>query len=1817
MRNQSISTHFSAIVILIVLLAAFASCTGGDELKITETGFEEEISRTENLSFTLNRDVATNEMMNKWDTTAYLQITPPISGRYQWTAANQLTFSPYNPLPPGTDFEVRINSNLSKLTGNKFKASGKVVTFHTPYLQLTQSEVFWQPSRANSQIPATGAKLRFNYEVPLASLAEHLSVEVDGKETPFKIMGTGVRKDVNLEISNEDIEKASKVVFFINAGLPMAGSPSSLKETIKKETDLQPPTELEITGVDTNHDGTEGSVYVNTSQQVVEEGLRGHISITPAIAFHVNYNANGFTVSSENFDAGKTYELSVSQNLRGVFKGKLSEDFKQQIVFGKLEPKITFTGKNATYLGKRGNKNMGLRIVNVPKVKVKITKIFANNIKPFLDKRMEYGWKRHYDDASGRYDYYDYRYYDVEKFGKLVYEAEYETKDLKRNGKVRLLNIDFEDKMPNFEGIYVVEAHDADRMFITDSKVLAYSDLGIIVKKEKDRVYAFVNSIQEAKPISNVEVNFISKTNQVVHSARTDNNGLAVFSNMQRHAPDFEIDMVTAVSGDDFNFMDLNKNTVNAAAFETGGLRPNPSGYEAYLYGDRDLYRPGETVHVSGILRSNQWDTPNKMPVKLKLLLPNGREYKTVRRLLDGQGACETAFDIPRDAVTGTYAVELYTGDDVLLRSQSISVEEFMPDRIKVAIKSSEEVVQNGDAITLSGTAHNLFGPPAVNRNYKVEMSLKRKAFSPKKHPNYTFYIAKQVNVTEKTAEGKTDESGKFTANFDISSKFEGMGLLQGNFFATVFDETGRPVNRQTGFEVYTQDIFYGIGKFDRYASTKQPLDIPIIAVNTEGQSVGQDARLSIVRYEWRTVLESAGRGRYRYRSQRETITELDKTISIKPDGEIFSYTPPKSGSYEVRIGMPGKDYQVAQNFYAYRYGDTENTSFEVNQEGEVSMEFDKESYQVGETANILFKTPFEGRLLVSIERDEVMRHLYVDTDKKAKQISFEVTKDHVPNVYVSATLIRPMRDLGVPLTVAHGYAPLMVENPKNQLPLEIAAVEKSRSKTKQNIKIKTAPNANVTLAVVDEGILQIKNYETPNPYDHFYQKRALDVSSHDIYPYLFPEMVASGALTGGDKGFDLSKRTNPMKDKRVKLVSHWSGILKSDAKGNINQDIDIPQFSGDLRIMAVAYKDEKFAGAHTNMKVADPVVVSTGLPRFLSPEDEVAVPVTLSNTTTDNANAKVRLQVEGPLQVVGEASQNLELAANGENRTEFRVKALPQIGIGKVTAVVEAMNETFSEEIEIGVRPASSLQKKSGSGSAKAGETLSLNDMRHNYFPESVDGKLIVSRSPLAEFASDLDYLVGYPHGCVEQTISRAFPQIYYHELVKSTGKNAKTATGQNSNNPHYNVQQAINKLQAMQLNDGGMAYWRGGREANWWGSVLAAHFLWEAKEAGFDVPETTMKPLTRFLKKRLKKRETFVYYYYDANGKEQHKEIASKEIPYTLYVLALMGEPDQSLMNYYKSKSGLLSMDGKYLLACTYAITGSNNGFVQVLPASFDGERSKAVFGGSFYSPIRDRALALNALLTSNPDHQQVGVMTKHLITDFKKKRYKNTQERLFTLLALGKIAKMTNEGNPRARVEANGKLIGNFDGSGDLVLNYADWQGAPITLKTEGDGKLFYFWELEGLDKNGDYVEEDSFLKVRRSYFDRFGRAITNNEFTQNDLVVVKLSLQSTGSDKVENVVVSDILPAGLEVENPRISDLPDMEWIKDASHPEHRDFRDDRVHLFTTATNKPKNFYYVLRAVSPGNYVMGPASADAMYNGEYHSYHGAGSVRVLNR
>ncbi len=1786
------------IILLLFSILILSNCS--ESIKLSRNGFSEIVPLGGNITFNFNQDIVGSDKLNVWDTAQYVLFDPPLYGKFKWKTKRELVFSPYHYLRPSTSYRAKFNYNLPGLiTDNE-----EPVEFHTPFFELKDFKAYFAKEALESNKTVIRYDFQFNYRIKPVDLKSRLTIKINGEQVNYELLGNETSEKVSVivedfNLKNKEIESEIKIA----KGIKILNLAASNTEIIRK-TEIKDPEKLEIESVSAEHDGFTGTIIITASQDLVDSDVRKYIEITPAVDFTVSIDGRLILLKSEKFDLTKNYNLTIKEGLSGTLGGRLKNEYTEEISFGKLDPEIKILNTKAEYLSANGLKNIEIRIVSVPNVKVVIKKVYKNNLLNYLSSRNYYDEEYNESYYEDDYYYYDYGPRDVDDMGDVVFEKELSTSTLAESNNGRLFKFDFKDILSAHQGIFVFEIYSKDDYWIKARKIVTLSDIGLIAKEGKDKLYIFANSIETALPMANVKLEITARNNQSIGTVETDASGYAEFSLKDKPADGFVPAMISASLGNDFTALPFNRTQIGTSRFEIDGKSENLAGYDAFIYGDRDIYRPGETMNISVILRDDNWAVPGQIPIQMKILTPNGKLFKSVKKSLNQNGSFETDIILPTSAPTGSYSIEVFTSTGVFLSSKYLKVEEFVPDRIKVNTEIDKPEIELGQILKLKVQANNLFGPPASNRNYEVQENIKRMYFYAPKYRKYSFDLQGGKAYFESNVRaGKTDAEGSANEDYKYQMDWIDMGLLAADYFITVFDETGRPVNRYVSAKIYTQDKFYGISVPDYYNKTNKLMSIPIIAVSKAGEALsGVKAEVKLIKHEYRTVLAKSGEY-FRYKSEHEEVVLENKIIDLNGDKIAFSFVPKTSGRYDIRVSKPGSKTWVEQSFYAYGYGSTSSSSFQVNNEGNIDIELDKKKYSIGDKAKVILNTPFSGKVLVTVERSNVTEHFYLKTDNRAVSFDLDIKNDYVPNIYISATLIKPHGVSDIPLTVAHGYIPVIVENPSNKLPVSITAVEKSGSKTKQKIKLKSKPNTAVTIAVVDEGILQVTGFNTPDPYQFFYRKRALAINSYNIYPYLFPEIEIKSGKEGGDSGEEFGKRVNPMTNKRFKLVSFWSGILSTDNNGNLEYDIDIPQFSGDLRIMAVAYNGKSFGSASANMKVADPVVISAALPRFLSPKDTVEMSVNLTNTTLGILNCELTCQIDGPIKLIGTDNQQINLPANSEKLHYFKLVAAPEIGEAKISVLLNAAGKKYSEETDITVRPASPLQKINGSGSITAGTNKLIDMDLTRFIKQSIDNKMLIGNSPMVQFASNLDFLIQYPYGCIEQTVSSVFPQLYFTDLIKEFSKNAKVDVDNN-------IRSAIRKLQLMQLYNGGMSYWPGNGEESWWGSVYASHFLIEAQKAGYEVDPSVIEKLMEYLKSKLKSRSTISYWY---NG-TFNKKIAPKELAYSLYVLALNGDAKISTMNYYKSHPDQLSLDSRYLIAVSYALAGDKAKYKQMLPPEFSGEVSKPEFGGSFCSPIRDEAISLNALLETDPDNQQVGIMAKHLSEKLKSQKYLNTQEQAFAFLALGKISRKASKTSITAQINSENKKIADYNNQ-TISLNTAQLNGGKISVSTKGRGQLYYFWEAEGISKDGSYIEEDKFMKVRKSFFDRFGKPISGNRFKQNDLIVVKISIQGSYSTDIENVVISDILPAGFEIENPRISSVPGMEWITDKSFPEYTDFRDDRINFFVLVSNTVRNYYYIVRAVTPGFFHMGPVGADAMYNGEYHSYNGGGVIQII--
>ena len=1765
------------------------------------------------LQFEFSRGVVPPESTNVWVETPFIEFTPHVEGKFVWQDSSKLVFSPDVPFAGDTKFKGRFNTDLLKqLSHSRSFRGDEEFSFATEPFTMRGAEFFYDRID-NKRTVGVKANLEFSYAVKPDDVAKYLKMEIDGAPHPeFKVMSTTQAKIVPVEIgSMTQLEKARSISVSFVDGLVSPETNTHIAMEKPFVYSLPGLEELKVYGHEAGFDGKEGTIKISTSQEVDMSSVKSFISLSPERSYVVEATDRfGFLIRG-NFETATSFHLMIRRGLQSVLGAKTQNDYEADVVIGDIKPSFSFVSDGA-YMLLSGAKTIAVKTVNLSKLHVQVSQVFQNNIVFFIDHGRSYDYEYYDDDEEGYHPSHKYRF-SVGNFGRLL---EGKTIDIQnsRNQEVTT-GIDLASYLRNdYKGFLLVEVSDPAQTWRSTAKLISISDIGLIVKQSKQELAVFATSLDDNEPLGGVKIDLISTSNQVMSSQNTNSDGAVVFKDFGTlQNDDFHLKLVTATKGDDFNFLNLADYRVETSRFDVGGKFDSEGQYDAFVYGDRTLYRPGEKVILTGIVRDLHNGLPGNFPIKVKMFSPLGTVVSEFMRTINEEGSFEISYQTDQSAPTGEYRFDVSTGNDLFLTSYSVSIEDFVPDRIRVSMTADRTKASPADTINYAFQALNFFGPPASGRNYEFEGTFVPAPYVSKQFPEFRFANDGAANFSAQpvVSEGKTDDEGKAEETFAVPKEATSSGVLIARGRVGVFDESGRPVYQLATTVVHPKDYYIGIWKkMDYYVSPGNPQTIKLVAVNTDDQAIkGFPAQFQLFRKEWHTVLrmyEKTNSLRYVSEMREIPVEARDVTLDDSPTPVTFT-VPAISGDYVVRVSKKNDDAFNQFDFYSYSWATTDITSFQIDPEAKVDISFNKQSYEPGEKANILFKTPFDGTMLVTLERNKVISYRYLKAENNTASMELSVEDDFMPNVYVSAVLFRKVKSMNIPLLVGHGFAPLFAERKSNKLAVSISAPEKIRPRGKQKVTVSVAGEKNVfvTIAAVDEGILQVKNYATPQPYSYFYARKGLETQTFDFFRDLLPEYDKKQKSSSGGSDYEAkAKRTNPVSALRFKPVALWSGIVKTNSDGEADVTLDVPEFSGELRLMAIAYKGGKFGTAEKPMKVADPIVVTPALPRFASPNDVITMPITAFNTTEKPVSVKFTISTEGPI-LATQQSAELDVNANQEKYVNIILKATDQIGKATVKVVTEALGEKFESVTEIPVRPLSAYVTESVAGIVTGGNTVSMT-MSDKYLPNGRKSYLTVSPFPVANFAKELKYLVGYPHGCLEQTTSKAFPQIYLRDIAVLLDP-----TILEKGSPTYFVNEAITKITGMQGNDGRFSYWPGGSEVNTWATVYATHFLIEAKKAGYSVPEGTLKSALSAIATIARSKQTMDYYIY-SNHKTEIIRIADKSSVYALYVLALAGQPEIPLMNFYRTAPSLLTTDTRYLLAGSFALNGDRKSFLDLLPPQFVIEDPVRTSGVWFDSPVRANAIVLNVLLETDPANPNIPRYMEYLSKTYEGNEWYSTQDDAFTLLAFGKAARRAGGGKFDGTVNIAGSTKQYSGGNQKYDISAVE---GKVAFSLRGEGQVYYSLITEGIRKDGSIKIEDKNLRVRREFFNRFGAPVSLDAVKQNSLVVVKITVKSD-VDELENVAITDLLPAGFEIENPRLVETSQYDFIKDASTPDYVDIRDDRINYYTNfSDNRERKFFYLVRAVTKGEFQYAPVAAEAMYDANYYSASGRGILKVV--
>lgn len=1770
---------------LFVLLSTFV-VFGGIRIPVAvKVSPTDAVSQHTNFTFTFSSRVAEDAKIGVFhDEEKSIIFSPKIAGKFKWLSNKELQFYPYEPLKGGRKYKVEVKDKICEVE-NKYLTGRKIFSFYTaPLTILRSSSTTIYSGEIHPIKKRIEWSIEFNYKVKPEEFKKHTSMFICqrpfSKALSFEIQPAGGEPRVNFKIITGPIEiteeDRQEVVLKITKGLKPADEELGLEvDFVDSSTIRSKLTIDEVYGRSRNYSSW---IVIRFSSKVCLRLAQEYIKIAPEVKFTIEQHWDDLELKGD-FKPGQNYEVTILKGLIAVDGTYFSKTFTQNVRIPNFEPSIEFEHKGR-YLLRKGELNLGIKSMNVEKTLIEVKRIFTNNIVHFLHT------------SPREFDVYEYYHdYGSDYLSKKIYSEEVKIEGEKN----KIIKTTF--NMERFigekrKGVFNVVIRDTEEMWRSDGVAVVITDLGIIAKKSTQELFVWVNSLKNLTPVSEVKIKLLSRDNQLLAEGITNDDGVCIIKGLKEKIEDFVPFVIVAEKGDDFSFLRFPDCAIPIHYFDIGGGEYLAEDYQAFLYTDRGVYRPNDVAHIVGVVREKGLRALKSLPVILKIFDPQNKTFKEFKGELNPEGAVEFEVNIPEYATTGRYIGRLLIAENEI-GSVSFLVEEFIPDRIKVKVETDKKEYNTGETVKVNVEGVYLFGPPASNKRTRGFCRIRGWSFTPKNLSMYTFGDADKSfgEITIDFEERHLDEEGKLTYEFKIPENIRPPSTLQGNIQVEVIEEGGRAVTAYHIINIFPYPYYIGLKpKTPGYAEIGEEYECDYIVVDKNGKEVTPKLlKVSFYRIIWESILKKDEKGYWRWTSEKNE--QLINSFNITPGKEI-KYTPKDYGEYKIVVEEPESNSSSSLCFYASGWG---YAPWSLSAPDRIKITLDKEDYRPGGVAVLHIEAPFAGKLLLTLETDRVLLCKTYELAENTASIALPVEADYSPNAYIYATVIRKLvPDEEVMPTRAFGIVPLKVSAEDKRLEVKIISEDVIRPNRELELKVSAnKPNTYLTVMAVDEGICQLTNFKAPDIFDFFYGKKRLAVSSYDIYSFILPE-IKKPIKPGGDIP---RKHLIPLSVKRVEPVSLWSGIVKTDGEGEADVKFRVPQFQGSLRVMVVAFKGDCVNSTEKFIKVRDPIVLTPTFPRFLGGNDKIIIPVRVFNGTKKDGEIKVTL-TGNSLVEISEPTKTILVKKGREEYVYFDLKA--KEGMGKINIKVSAtgLNESTYEEVELPLRPVSPVITLADSGCITPGKSAMI-ELPGGWIEGTQHCKIIFSAFPEVKLSGSLQYLLKYPHSCIEPTTSRVFPLLYFNELAQRLEPELFK-----KNSAEYYIMEGIEKLQRMQQPNGGFSFWLGSLDVNPWGSIYASHFLIEAKKAGYPVRKDVQKGIVKYLTELVNEPSS------DSWRLEQKA--------YACYVLALAQEPNKSGMLFLKAyKLKDLSFFSRFQLAGAFAHSGDINTAKSILPTEIHPQKDKVrETGGNFYSSVRENAIMLDILIEVLPESPAIPILVNALFsaTDEKLGRWYTTQENAFALLALGKAFKKFEKAEFSGVITVGNKAYKKFTEAG-LTIEDKGLIDKKINVQIEGKGNCYYYWQAYGIKKGETYPEFEKGIEISRIYLDRNGKEIGLDRLRQGDIIVAKISAKAQ-QKHLDNVIICDMLPAGLEIENPRLESRATIPWVEEQSKPYYMDIRDDRMLLYTPLNFRDWSiFYYTLRVVNQGEFALPPVLAECMYDPNYVAVKSSGRVKVV--
>jgi hypothetical protein len=1771
-------------------------------------------------------------------------LDPEMPGIWRWEGDRTLVFVPEGEWPAGTRFKVRFDK---KLFVPEARFAGLSYDFQTPSFTVDLDDLQFYQDPQNRKIRKAVATLSFSHPVDQKSLEKHLAMTMrpadEGvKARPVKIEFTVTCDENRREAYVHSVplelpEHSNYLKLTVGAGVKPAigGAPSdqdlsrdllipdrgSFLKVERAEAEIirnpqdEPQQVLTLRFTDDIADDElkdklqvwllpevnpqRRNRYWSSPREVTEAVLSQAdlLNLVPLETEH-GY-ARDFHIPFDQPEGRRLYlRLKPGLTSLGDF---VHESFYDTVINVPGYPQEIKLAADGALLSLAGAHQLGLLTRNLGAFQVRIGKLLPGQLQHLVSQTRGDLRDPHFQD-------YNFDQNNIVEYAEQIVDLK-----LLHPKQANYAAVDLSAHLPAGDdrfGLFFVEVCGWDKGNnrkmdrISDKRLILVTDLGLLVKDNADKSHeVFVQSVAGGQPVAGARVILQGRNGLPLLTRTTDAAGHARFPSTKGFENEQQPTVYVVKAAGDMAFIPFERASrqLNFSRFEVGGVQDrqgDDNRLNAYLFTDRGLYRPGEEVAVGCIVKSAPLNNIEGIPLEIAIRSPRGAEVASKRLSLPSKGFFDYPFVTRPASETGTYEVALYLVRDNKYRdrmigSGSFRVEEFQPDTLKIQstlVGVKDEGWSTAGSLTARVGLRNLFGTPAQGRKVTAFMNVRTTRFNFKKYQDYTFadpwYDAEKphLEINEELAAQTTDAEGQVEFNLPLQRFVEGTYLL--TLTTEGFEPGGgRSVTARNSVLLSPMETLVGTrsdGKLD-YINKDALRNVDLIAIGSDLKAravTGLRARLTEIRTI--STLVRQPNGTYAYQSVEKEQELQTGDFAIAAEGSRYRLPTDQAGTFVWEL-LDQQGLKLARvRFSVVGHG---NLLGKLEKNAELELKLDRGDYKAGDTIEMNITAPYTGSGLITIESNRVHVWKRFTTNTTSTLQTITIPADLEGNAYVNIAFVRDASSKEIFTSpLSYGVAPFTIDRGKRTLEVKLEVGTKVRPGARMEIAYSVSKPSRIAVFAINEGILQVAGYRTPQPLDHFLRKRALQVDTLQMLDLILPEfaLIREVSASGGDmdalrQKAALAANLNPFARALDKPAVFWSGIIEAGPESR-TVGFTVPDtFSGTMRVMAVAVADNAVGVGESSSLVRGPFVITPSLLTQAAPGDTFRASASISNIlegSGEKAPVTVRLEPSEHIEIVGNKKQQLTISEGSEKTVHFQLKAKDRLGAAEVRFLVTSGDEQATRRATLSIRPAIPYATTMTSGFAKNGKAKL--DVPRTLYPDLAEQQVAASASPLVLIDGLSSYLEHFPHGCTEQVVSQVFPLV---------GLMSHPAFAPHSADNRARFATLIDRLRERQLASGGFCFWPGGSEAAEFPTVYAMHFLYEVRELGYAVPDELMTRGRDYLR---------AYVGRTPSDLEQARVRA-----YAIYLLTRMGEVTtnhlvhmQTWLEEKQPKIWRQDLAAAYM-ASSYMLLQKKSEAEELI-----GHYRLGATGGDkygvFHSPLTRDAQFVYLLAHHFPVRAAKldGKDLLPLIEPVFRGRY-NTISAAYTILALGAYGKLQlGEGQETVRFTA-------VDAEGEEQKLTAEQRPLPrvsfgpdlVRVLAASDKGLFHLMSQAGFDREPPASAVRDGLEISRDFLDAEGKQVTG--LRQGQEVTVRLRVRALG-ETVSNVAVIDLMPGGFEVLRDSVPRTA-YGWLAD-----YVDVREDRVVFYGSFDTSVRELSYQVKVTSAGEFVVPPPWAEAMYD-----------------